>query len=106
MVRLITLISFIFLTGCHLGSNNTVRTVVVKVPVNQCPITHNNIEKPQRPMLAIETITQDDKENPGKVVKMYKAAIKQLQGYSLELENGFEAYRNICREMSETDETK
>lgn len=86
--------SCLFLAGCP--GEQEVLTQIVKVPVFQCPITHQNIQTSERPSLFIDSITEEDANDPGKVVKSYKATVKQLQGYSKELENNINAYKQMC----------
>jgi hypothetical protein len=73
-----------------------VKTVKVKVPVLQCPTNHRSIVREERPVLAIESLTPLDINDPGKVAKAYKITIKQLQKYTTSLEDGFDAYRSMC----------
>lgn len=68
----------------------------VKTPIFQCPANHRSIVRKERPQLAIEQLTQEDKKDPGKVAVAYKATVKQLEQYAVSLEDGFDAYRNLC----------
>lgn len=107
MVRRYLIIGALIITtfissGCETLRNREprVQTVEVKIPVFQCPTNHNKIKKPTRPKLAIEKLEDIDIDDPGKVAKAYKITIKQLQGYSQELENGFDAYKSLCEDFS------
>lgn len=97
-IKTVVITTCLFLmVGCNtLQTEPVVQIVEVKVPVNQCPANHQSIQKPIRPKLAIDGITEEDINDPGKVVKSYKITVKQLQGYVQSLEKGFEAYRTIC----------
>ena len=101
--RIIIGFMLLFLVGCQSMREKppTIRTVEVLVPVNQCPDNHLQIERPTRPELAIQSLTEEDSTNPGKVVRSYKATVKQLQGYASQLENGFDAYRGSCTKPPE-----
>jgi len=48
-----------------------------------------------RPELPIQQMTDEQVQNPGTVVKYYKATIKTLIGYSLELEKALAEYDKI-----------
>lgn len=93
MVKNIILVLLLFLiVGC--GSNKQIvkEYIIkeVKVPVvEECP-TPPNLEKPD---LIIDTLTNQDTNDPGKVSKAYKATVKQLQGYIEQLESILDAYR-------------
>lgn len=72
-----------------------IETVEVKVPV-MVPIPAPPVTK--RPELVIFQLTDDDKADPGKVSIAYRASIKQLQGYVLQLEAIVEGYRKLSKE--------
>jgi len=100
-VRLIGIaILLSILVGCG-TTTPIVEVQTVKVPIYMCPTNHSEINRPERPVLMIEFLTPEDMKDPGKVVKAYKAAIKQLQGYAVSLEIGFDSYRNMCLKASE-----
>lgn len=71
-------------------------TVEVQVPVFTCPKELTNIQHPTRPTLMIELLTEDDKDDPGRVAQYYKATIKQLLNYSQELEADVHLYDHAC----------
>lgn len=58
------------------------------VPILYCP----SPPRVERPALPIETITNIDNKDPGIVAKKYKATIKALQGYSIQLEEALKSY--------------
>lgn len=91
MVRRILLITLIALvSGCaQLGIKDPDLVVQESlVPILYCPAP----PKIERPALPIETLTDVDNQNPGLVAKKYKATIKALQGYSVELEEILKSY--------------
>ena len=93
-MKSLLLLPVILLVGCTANPPKVI-TQEVKVPVFECPANHKNIVRPTRPPLAIENIQPSTSD--GEVVKAYKATIKQLQGYSKQLEIGFDAYRGLCK---------
>jgi len=94
-MRLLTtlaLLGALALTGCKCPTPTPViQTVTVKVPVMEPypepPVT-------QRPNLLVYQLTADDATDTDKIVKYYKATIKQLQGYSMQLETIIDGYRH------------
>lgn len=81
-----------FLNGC--GSQPIKFTTDVKetlVPIVYSPAP----PKIDRPELPIQQMTDDQLKSDGEVVKYYKATVKTLIGYSLELEKALDKYDKI-----------
>ena len=76
-------------------------TVEVKVPV-VTPIPEPKVTV--RPELMIYHLGPGDEKAPGKVIKYYKASIKQLQGYTLELEAVIDGYRQASKKQQENQQ--
>lgn len=93
------LILSLLLAGCACKPEIVERTttVEVKVPV---PVPVPAPPDTIRPELWIYQLTDEDAKNPGKVVQYYKATVKQLQGYSQELETIIDGYRKASKEPS------
>jgi len=72
------------------------KTIEVVKPVYACPSEMLSVQKPERPILFLDLISEDDKDQPGKVVQYYKATIKQLLNYSSELESTTGMYSSTC----------
>jgi hypothetical protein len=91
------------LTGCVTKPQIVERivTVEVKVPV-VTPIPEPKATV--RPQLMIYHLGPGDENSPGKVLKYYKASVKQLQGYTLELEAIIEGYRQASKKQKENQE--
>lgn len=92
-----TVIIALVLSGC--ASTKTapvvrVETIEVKVPV-MTPIPAPPAMA--RPALAIYSLTEKDKQDPGRVALLYQATVKQLQGYTLQLEAVVEGYRVMSK---------
>jgi hypothetical protein len=88
MAKIITLFFLLTLSGCSIfcptkEPEPIINTVEVSVPVYQCPKKLQNLEKPQKPMLMIHTIT--DADSDGEVAKKYEATVKQLLHYTGQL---------------------
>lgn len=89
MKSIFLLLATVALFGCA----DTVRiksdTQEVFVPIIYCP------EPPEikRPALPIHNMTPEQEKQPGEVAKNYKATVKALQGYSVELEKVMRQYR-------------
>ena len=98
----------LFTTSCSTVTTQEpiVNTITVKVPVLQCPANHIAIVRPQRPELIISSLTAANNVDPGKVVKAYKATVKQLEQYATTLEIGFDGYRTMCVAAGSDDEVK
>ena len=80
------------LAGCQCPKPTTVvQTVTVKVPVME-PYPEPPVIS--RPNLLVYQLTPADASDPDKIVKYYKATIKQLQGYSTQLETIIDGYRH------------
>lgn len=93
-MRSLIIIAAMVLAGCSTCKPQIVERVVtveVKVPV-ATPIPEPKAVS--RPQLMIFELTSADEEEPGKVIKYYRASIKQLQGYVVELETILDGYRN------------
>ena len=89
MVRVIVVIALIFLTGCFSNKRpQEIQIQRVNIPILYCP-SPPTIE---RPILPIHKMTPQQTHNPGELVKHYKATIKILQGYALELEQVVNQY--------------
>lgn len=102
-MKLVTLLVCSALVGCGTTKPDNVRyqKVEVKVPV-MVPVPMP--EEPNRPELIIHTLTEADRDDPGLVVTAYKASVKQLQGYVLELEHIIDGYRKLSK--AQQDESK
>lgn len=89
-----TLIIVALLCGCSSAPKKEVVTKVVtkevKIPVYvECPVPPE-LEDPE---LIIKQLSDQDINEPGKVVQSYKATIKQLQNHIIELNILLDAYR-------------
>lgn len=91
---MVTKLTFILLASLTLiGCTETVKiksdTQEVFVPIIYCP------EPPdvKRPALPILNMTPEQEKQPGEVAKSYKATVKALQGYAVELEKVMRQYR-------------
>jgi hypothetical protein len=80
------------LVGCGC-KEKTIKTEVQKqyVDVLYCPAP----PEINRPALPIHTMTPDQKKSDGEVVKHYKATVKTLQGYAVELETIVDKQKEI-----------
>jgi hypothetical protein len=104
MDRVITvsvLLMSIFLNGCWWDSNTkppvpVIQIQTVEVPVFKCPSNYQSINIPTRPTLSVQTLTEQDKMDAGKVVHAYRVDLTKLIQYSQSLELGMDTYRNIC----------
>lgn len=99
MVRIFAIIGLaLALTACGPGTVK-LRTEVqqVYVPLLYCPAP----PAIERPALAIHNLTDDDADDPGKVVMHYKATVKQLEGYVTELEAIVKQYDKVNDEYEE-----
>lgn len=100
-ITIIVLIALL-LSGCFC-KKETIRPPLpeveiqrVEVPVFKCPINHNDINVPDRPVMITQSLSIDEKHDIGLVAQAYKVDIVQLMKYAQELEIGFNAYRGIC----------
>ena len=84
--------SSLVLVGCSC-KEDTIRTEVQKqyVDVLYCPAP----PEISRPVLPIHTITPEEKQNDGEIAKHYKATVKTLQGYAIELESIVDKQKEI-----------
>lgn len=86
------LILIVILAATTIGCTDSVRirseVQETMVPVFFCPAPTPHI----RPVLAITTMTNAQKSNPGEIAKHYRVTIEQLLGYSKELELELEKY--------------
>lgn len=90
MVKHIALALIVLSTsGCFWNTKPPVIEIQeVKVPILYCPPP----PAVERPELPIHQMTDQQKRNAGEVVKHYKATVKELQGYALQLERVLEQY--------------
>jgi hypothetical protein len=84
------------LVGC--GSDR-IKTEVqeVLVPIVYCPAP----PVIERPTLSIHKMNARQTNHPGEVVKHYKATVKELQGYSIQLERVIEQYGETSKSYEE-----
>jgi hypothetical protein len=94
-VMAIILMSVALLTGCA-GFKQT-EFVEVSKPVLACPPPPGL----NRPSLAIEHLTPEDRANYGKVAQAYKATVLQLRHYAEEMEYILDAYQGISKDYDE-----
>lgn len=95
MVRVLTiLLALGLLSGCALTQERVrVEYRDVVKPVLTCPAPPTIT----RPHLPIDDLTEEDKKNPDKVAKAYKATVKVLQGYGIQLETALKKYDDISK---------
>lgn len=111
MARIITIILLLFvLVGCGTKPIR-IKTEIQEsyVPILYCPAP----PEIKRPVLAIDLMTEEQLNDPGELVKHYKATIIQLQGYITELETirdsydeSNEAYDELRKQFKEEWENK
>lgn len=103
MVKIFTIAFLIlFLSGC--GGQPIKFTTDVKetlVPIVYSPAPPDIV----RPELPIQQMTDDELKSPGNIVKYYKATVKTLIGYSLELEKALNEYDKINKAYKEQENT-
>lgn len=98
MVRILLLSSVILLAGCFPNKRpQEVQIQTVNVPILYCPAP----PQVERPALPIHEMTPEQRHNAGEVVKHYKATVKTLQGYALELERIIEQYGENSQQYEE-----
>jgi hypothetical protein len=91
------------LTGCPSWFKKEDPVIITKVekvevfkPVPVCPTEIKTLKLPSRPSLLIDQLTDNDANDPGKVVQSYKASVKQLLNYSKELESSLNIHEKAC----------
>lgn len=88
MGRLIVLLMMtVLLTGC---GTTTTKTQVVKVPIIICPVPEYIIE----PVLAIETLNDEDKGDWEKIAKAYASTIVTQEAHIQKLRAQLQIYRD------------
>lgn len=89
---ILLLLASMILVGCATPSAPVCvpETIEVKVPV---PVPAPQPPVLIRPQLAIYMLTDTDKQDPGKVAQYFEATVKQLIGYSIQLETILDGYR-------------
>lgn len=78
-----------------------VETVTVYKPVFTPPEDLQQLEDIQRPDLATNYLTKDDKERPGHVVKVTIEAMAQLRTYAEMLEDRINVYKQSLNKPGE-----
>lgn len=100
MAKISILIIILLLIGC--SSNPIVESKIqyVNKPILYCP------EPPtvEKPILLIDNLSENDKNNPGLVAKTYKATIKQLTNYIEQLELILGQYIKTSKDYQELKE--
>ena len=99
-MKYLILLGALALAGCQCQPQivERVRTVEVRVPV---PTPIPEPKETVRPELMIYQLVEADADKPGKVVQYYKASVKQLQGYVVELETIIDGYRKASQDQKE-----
>lgn len=98
MVKIISsIVIVILLSGCSTLMPTKTEIKEVKTPVLVCP------EPPaiSKPNLLIDQLTEEDKNDPGKVAQFYKGTVKQLTEYVKELEAIIEQYDKTSKKYDE-----
>lgn len=96
------LAAVLLLTGCnHNKCKECIPTTVVKIqevnkPIYVCPQELQTLQYPQRPSLLIDQLSEQDINDPGRVVQYYKATVKQLINYSKDLESVTNIQQKSC----------
>ena len=91
------LLATLILVGCTETVKIKSDTQEVFVPIIYCP------EPPEvkRPALPILNMTPEQEKQPGEVAKNYKATVKALQGYAVELEKVMKQYKESSTSYDE-----
>lgn len=74
------------------------RDDIVRPDVREVPVPVAYVPKPpdvKRPILATETLSEEDKKNVGVLVKAHRVALQQTLSYAEILENIVNVYRNL-----------
>jgi len=91
-------LSLLLLTGCEtFKRKERIVTVEVKVPVFACPAEAANMTIPSRPLLLKDTLSEADRNNPGRVSQAYLVDIQSLIVYSQSLEFNAKALDTLCK---------
>lgn len=94
--KIITGFTVLLLTAC---GSMPVKTEIQYVdrPILICPAPPHT----ERPILLIDSLTEEDKKDPGNVVQTYKATIKQLTNHVEELEIIIDRYDETSKQYDE-----
>lgn len=76
------------------------------IPVAACPKQVDDIVYPTRPALAIDTLSQADKDNYKKVGHAYMQTIADLQSYAAQLEDVAYGVKEICNTVNNNNAGK
>ena len=98
MGRIICIFLLLLCTSCATDKVVTnVETVEVKVPVFTCPASAAQLTVPTRPMLLKDTLSINDKNNPGRVAQAYLVDIQALIVYAQSLEYNARTLDTLCK---------
>jgi hypothetical protein len=96
------LLTTILLCSCA-SKPAKIETVTVYKPVYTPPESIKDIKQIPRPDVSSNYLTEQDKLDPGKVVKSLLETIAQLRIYAEQLENNDKAYRDILNTDTNKD---
>jgi hypothetical protein len=98
MVKILILIIPLFLVGCS-NTPLKIKTEIqqVYIPLLYCPAP----PVIERPTLPIHMMTERQLHNPGEVAKHYKATVRELIGYSHQLELTLDMYDKTSKGYEE-----
>jgi hypothetical protein len=90
---LIPMMCSLMLFGCACREDTTINCEVKEqyVDILYCPAPPDI----ERPVLPIHVMTEEEKQQDGEVVKHWKATVKTLMGYSVELEKVVDKQKEI-----------
>jgi len=81
--------------GCASNSPKQIETITIYKPVYTAPKAAKDLKDIERPDVSSNYLSEQDKKDPGKVVKTLLETIAQLRVYAEQLENNEQA----CRAM-------